>query len=75
MAEKNFRYSGIWGGKTQVASLGVLLVAVCGLPLVIVLLANTAISPVWLFWFFVGGLVLGVLLILGGLFAIDVKKN
>lgn len=75
MAEKNFRYLGFWGGKAQVASLGALLVAVCGLPLVIVLLANVAISPVWLFWFFIGGLVIGVILILGGLFAIDVKKD
>lgn len=75
MAGKSFRYLGAWGGKTQVASLGALLIAVCGLPLVIVLLANVAISPVWLFWFFIGGLIIGVILILGGLFAIDIKKD
>jgi hypothetical protein len=75
MEDKSFRYLGFWGGKSQTANFGALSIAVCGLPLIMTVIAQTAISPVWLFWFFIGGVILGVVLILGGLFAVDVKRN
>ena len=75
MANKSFYYDGITGGKKQVASLGAFSLVVFGLPLLIALLAHTQISPQWLLWFFYSGTTLGFVLLLSGLFAIDVPHR
>lgn len=72
---KSFYYAGVTGGKKQVAPFGAFLLIVCGLPLLMGLLAHTQISPVWLLWSFYAGSTLGVILLFSGLFAIDVPHK
>ena len=75
MSVKSFHYEGVTGGKKQVASFGAFLVIVCGLPLLMALLAHTQVNPTWLLWSFYAGTILGVVLLLSGLFAVDVPRK
>lgn len=75
MKNKSIYYAGLFGGKKQVASFGAFLLVVFGVPLAIAVLAKTVVSPVWLFWFFAGGTILGVVILLTGLFAVDTQTK
>jgi len=71
----SFRYTGVLGARKQFASLGAFMLAVFGVPFMILVIGRVELSPAWLFWFFVGGLILGGVLLLGGLFAADIKED
>lgn len=71
----SFRYAGILGARKQFASLGAFMLAVFGVPFIMLIIGQVELSPAWLFWFFVGGLILGGVLLLGGLFAADVRED
>lgn len=66
-----FKITGLLGGKKGVKSLGVfclILFGVCGL---ILNFSSETVQPSWITWIFWGGAVLGLILLLGGLFADD----
>lgn len=71
----NFRYTGVLGARKQFASLGAFMVAVFGVPFIMLIIGQVDLRPTWLFWFFVGGLILGGVLLVGGLFAADIKEE
>ena len=75
MKKGGIYYAGFWGGKKQIAPLGALLIIVCGIPLLVAFFLRNSISPDWLAWSLEGGILLGVLLLLSGLFAVDANKK
>jgi len=73
--KQDFKYTGIIGARKQLSSLGAFFMIVFGIPLLILSVGDRSIFPVWLFWFFVGGIAAGAILLLGGAFASDMKKD
>lgn len=75
MKKKGIYYAGLTGGRKQLAPLGALLIIVCGIPLAAAFLAHEPLAPSWLGWFFEGGILLGIILILAGIFAADIRSR
>ncbi len=73
--KQDFKYAGIVGARKQLSSLGAFFMIVFGVPLLILSVGDRSVFPVWLFWFFVGGIALGAVLLLGGAFASDFKQD
>ncbi len=71
----DFKYTGIIGARKQLSSLGAFFLIVFGVPFAILSLGASGIFPQWLFWFFLVGMFLGGILLLGGAFAVDSKHN
>ena len=70
------QYLGILGGKKQVKSLGAFMIVVFGLvDLFLELISSVPVQPEWLIWFFRGGIVVGTILLIAGIFASDVSNN
>ena len=75
MKNKSIYYAGFSGGKKQVASFGAFLLIIFGVPVAITLLAKTSASSPWLFWLFMGGAIIGIIVLLSGLFAVDTQNK
>jgi uncharacterized membrane protein (DUF106 family) len=73
--KQDFKYTGVVGARKQLSSLGAFFFIVFGVPFTILSLGDKSIFPAWLFWFFVGGMVLGGVLLLGGAFAADIQED
>jgi uncharacterized membrane protein (DUF106 family) len=71
----DFKYVGIVGARKQLSSLGAFFLVVFGVPFAILSLGEKGVFPQWLFWFFLGGMFLGGILLLGGAFAIDANRD
>ncbi len=73
--ETDFKYTGVVGARKQLASSGVFLLLAFGVPFTILMVGDSEILPPWMFWFFIGGIILGTVLMMGGVFASDAKEN
>jgi hypothetical protein len=63
------------GGKRAIKSLGAFCLVAFGIPSIILSLQMEHLQPQWPLWVFYGGTILGIVLLIGGLFAIDVNEN
>ena len=63
------------GGKRAVKSLGAFCLVVFGIPSIILSLQMADLQPNWTIWVFFGGTLLGLTLLIGGLFADDVAEH
>lgn len=73
--DNSFQYTGVLGARTKISSLGAFILAVFGVPFLMLIIGQVDLRPTWLFWFFVAGLILGGVLLVGGLFAADIKED
>lgn len=71
----DFKYTGIIGARKQMASLGAFFLVMFGVPLAILSLGDRGLYPVWVVWFFAGGMALGMILLIGGAFAAEVQQD
>lgn len=71
----DFKYMGVIGARKQLSSLGAFFLVVFGVPFAILSVGERDLYPGWVFWFFAGGLALGMILLLGGAFAADVQAE
>ena len=70
-----FKCIGFLGGKKQIKSLGGFMIAVFGITDLFLEFSKSPIEPAWVIWFFRGGIILGIVLLIGGLLASDVFEN
>ena len=63
------------GGKRAIKSLGAFCMLAFGVPSIILSLQMNELEPSWPMWIFFGGTILGLILLIGGIFAIDVSEN
>lgn len=70
------KYLGVLGGKAQVKSLGGFMIVVFGVvDFFLEVLSSVEVQPEWLLWFFRGGAILGLVLLIAGIFASDVSNH
>jgi hypothetical protein len=69
------KITSIFGGKKAVKSLGAFLLVVFGTCLLVFQFQLDVLEPFWIIWVFRGGAVLGLILLVGGLFASDVSET
>ncbi len=74
-SKMDFKYTGIIGARKQLSSLGAFFLVVFGVPFLILSLGGGELLTNWVFWFFLGGMALGMVLLLGGAFAADVQDE
>jgi hypothetical protein len=72
-----FKYLGILGGKKQIKALGGFILIVFGITDLVLRfsIGIQSVEPTWIIWFFRGGILLGVVLLIAGLFAYDVPDH
>ena len=63
------------GGKRAIKSLGAFCIVAFGVLSIILSLQMNELEPSWPIWIFFGGTILGLILLIGGIFAIDVSEN
>jgi hypothetical protein len=69
------KITGFLGGKKAVKSLGAFCLVLFGVTSVILSLRLETIRPSWVIWFFWGGTALGLIMLIGGIFADDVSSE
>lgn len=69
------KYLGFLGGKRQIKSLGGFMIVVFGFAGLFLELSAQVIEPSWVVWFFRGGVVLGLILLIGGALASDIPNR
>ena len=73
--KQSFRYGKVANFRTYAAAFGSFLIVIFGIPAFLFQFGQGGIDPLWLMWFFWGGVVLGVVCLLGGIFAEDSSKS
>ena len=73
--KQSFRYDKVANFRTYAAAFGSFLVVVFGIPAFLFQFGEGGVEPIWLIWFFWGGVALGVICLLGGIFAVDSSKS
>jgi len=66
---------GFLGGKKQIKSLGGFMIVVFGIVDLFLEFSKDPVEPSWIIWFFRGGIILGIVLLIGGLLAVDMPKD
>ncbi len=69
------KITGFLGGKTAVKSLGAFCLIVFGICTLIFQFGVELLQPAWIIWIFYGGTILGFILLIGGIFAMDVSNG
>ncbi len=69
------KITGFFGGKNGVKTLGAFCFIVFGLCALIFQFYLDVLAPLWIIWIFRGGTILGVVLLIGGIFAVDVPNG
>ena len=69
------KYLGFLGGIRQVKSLGGFMIVTFGVVDVILEFWTATIEPQWVLWFFRGGIILGLILLIAGILASDVPNH
>lgn len=71
------KYLGVLGGKRQIKALGGFMIVVFGFSALVLELGvgTQNIEPSWIIWFFRGGIILGIILLIAGVFASDVPSH
>ncbi|PIQ92196.1 MAG: hypothetical protein COV69_03270 [Parcubacteria group bacterium CG11_big_fil_rev_8_21_14_0_20_39_14] len=70
-----FKITAILGGKKAVKSLGAFCLLMFGICALIFQFWIDVLQPPWIIWVFRGGAILGLILLLGGIFATDVPDG
>jgi len=63
------------GGKKAVKSLGAFCLIVFGICALIFQFGVSLLEPWWIIWIFRGGVIFGLILLIGGIFAADVSNG
>jgi hypothetical protein len=71
----SLKITALLGGKRAVKSLGAFCLVVFGIPGIILSLEMSSLQPSWTIWVFFGGAILGIILLIGGIFAVDVEEH
>jgi len=71
----SLKVTALLGGKRAVKSLGAFCLVVFGIPGIILSLEMGSLQPSWTVWVFFGGAILGIILLIGGIFADDVAEH
>ena len=69
------KITSFFGGKRAIKSLGAFCLVAFGVPSIILSLQMSELEPNWTIWVFFGGVVLGVTLLIGGIFAADIEES
>lgn len=69
------KITGFLGGKRAVKNLGAFCLIVFGICALIFQFGVELLEPWWIIWIFRGGAILGFILLIGGIFAIDVPDD
>ncbi len=69
------KITGFLGGKRAVKNLGAFCLIVFGVCAIIFQWGIGVLEPWWIIWVFRGGVILGFILLIGGIFAIDVSNG
>ncbi len=69
------KITSFFGGKRAIKSLGAFSIVAFGVPSVILSLQMNELEPNWPIWVFFGGTILGIILLIGGIFATDVSEG
>lgn len=70
-----FKITAFLGGKRAVKSLGAFCLTAFGIPSIILSLEMNTLQPNWIIWVFFGGTILGLTLLIGGIFAVDISDH
>ncbi len=73
--KQSFRYSKMTNFRAYAAAFGSFLIVIFGVPAFLFQFGARGIEPAWVIWFFWGGVALGVVCLLGGIFAADNPKS
>lgn len=63
------------GGKGAVKGLGAFCLTVFGIPTIILGFQIDILQPIWVIWVFLAGTLVGLTLLIGGIFAADVPDH
>ncbi len=69
------KITAILGGKKAIKSLGAFCLIVFGICALIFQFGIEFLQPAWIIWIFYGGTILGFVLLIGGIFAVDVPNG
>ena len=69
------KITGFMGGKKGVKGLGAFCLIVFGVCALILNFGVDFLQPAWIMWIFYGGAILGFILLIGGIFAVDVPDG
>ncbi len=69
------KITGFLGGKKTVKNLGAFCLIVFGVCAIIFQFGVELLEPWWIIWVFRGGVILGFILLIGGIFAVDVPNG